>query len=92
MFLTEWVEQRALQVMGNIQFAYIEAEYCGGQGGQTGIIWSNGERAQMIPFGPNAINTVLEYLGVVPDKNFDAFDTIGLGKYRRIEDWLDNID
>lgn len=81
--------------------AYVEAEFFGGVGQQGSVVWEGGEvvlgplvdRAEPSPptkleAGP--INRALRRLGVQrsPD-DVDEFATLGLGKYRNTEDWLD---
>jgi hypothetical protein len=45
--MTENVEQKVLDAIGDRKLAYIEAEYFGGEGGQIAIIWNNNRREQI---------------------------------------------
>ena len=89
-FMTESVETSILKFIGNTRFSYIEAEYHGGQGGQTGITWMFNKRQHIFPFGQDAINLTLRSYGVVANRNQDEFDTLGLGLFRDTDDWVDN--
>jgi hypothetical protein len=69
--------------------AYVETEYFGGTGGQSAMAYVDG-RAKMEPAraqwaGP--INQALRRIGVVPEGENDAFDTIGLGERRTMADY-----
>ena len=64
--------------------AYIEATFIGGYGGHRIMLWENGKRAG----DPrNSINEVLHLFNVVPNRNLDEFDTLGLGRYRSTRQW-----
>jgi hypothetical protein len=70
---------------------YFETEYFGGMGGQGAAVFQDGE----VTFGPQwgqigTINQALRLLGVrVEPPADDEFDTVGLGRYRRTERWLE---
>jgi hypothetical protein len=68
--------------------AYVEADYHGGDGEQRSIVWVNGEVRQRAEESSRAINDALLSLGVEPEEGRDRFDTLGLGRQRRVEDWL----
>jgi len=74
---------------GGGALAYVETEYFGGTGGQSAMAYVDG-RVKMEPAraewaGP--INQALRRIGVVPEGEKDAFDTIGLGERRTMEDY-----
>ncbi len=69
--------------------AYVEAEYHGGDGEQRCIVWSDGA-AQAPEEHSSAVNAALARLGVEAADGMDAFDTVGLGRHRSVEDWLDD--
>jgi hypothetical protein len=67
---------------------YIEAEYWAGIGAQHAWGWRNGER--VYPVGEQAdVNGLLALLGVVRNPPDDEWDTVGLGRHRHTEDWLE---
>lgn len=69
--------------------AYVETEYFGGTGGQSAMAYVDGavkmEPARAEWAGP--INQALRRIGVVPEGEKDAFDTIGLGERRTMADY-----
>ena len=87
-YMTLNVESNVLKIAGNNSIAYVEAEYFGGEGGQQAVLWQTGQRYKLFEFGEDVINDVLKHFGVKPEKGYDAFDTIGLGRKRNTEDWL----
>ena len=87
-FLTENVEHEILKVVGERQFAYVEALYHGGQGGQIAIIWKDNKRSHLLEYGPDKINYVLKYFGAVAHDGADEFLTLGFGLRRKTSDWL----
>lgn len=78
------------EVAGAKSFGYIETDYFGGAGTQAGGAWC-GEECVIAPrkaaVGP--INEVLRSLGVVARRELDEFDSVGLSRHRRMEDWLE---
>ena len=67
--------------------AYIEAEYFGGAGAQGSVVWFN-RLVTFREFGESeAINRALRILGIIAISGKDEFDTVGLGRYRKTEDW-----
>jgi len=87
-FMTENVERNVLAAIGNNTFAYVEAEYFGGEGGQIAIIWDNNKRQRLLSFGHDKINEVLKYFGVAASQGQDEFLTVGLGLHRNTTDWV----
>jgi len=69
--------------------AYIETDYFGGAGTQAAAVWRDG-RLLMSPAkarrGP--INRALRHLGVRFTWPRDAFQTVGLHRYRDNDDWI----
>jgi len=84
-YMTKNVEAEILKIIENECVGYVEAEYFGGQGGQSGLLWDKGERTKLFDFGQGCINSILKHLGVVAKRGLDEFDSIGLNKYRRLE-------
>ncbi len=67
---------------------YIEAEYWAGIGAQHAWGWRNGQ--QVYHVGALAdVNGLLALLGVVRNPSDDEWDTVGLGRHRHTEDWLE---
>lgn len=69
------------------RLAYVEAEYHGGDGEQRSIVWENGI-AREPRESSRAIDDALIALGVQRTQGQDAFDTLGLGRHRSVDDWL----
>lgn len=63
--------------------AHLTAEFFGGQGGHDCTLWIDGREA-----GTHLdINDVLARFGVKADGFHDAFDAVGLGRFRATESW-----
>src|SRR5687768_17170248 len=77
--VADWARRASKGTM----IARLEAEFFGGDGEHACTLWVDGE-SESIP----DINAVLVRFGVsaVPPK--DAFDTVGLGRFRSTEGWL----
>jgi hypothetical protein len=88
------------EASGNDSLAYIETEYFGGCGAQCAVAWSAGRvsagpfRTETLsdssdshasPMAEYAINRVLAALGVWTRGDADAFDMLGLGRFRDTE-------
>ncbi|EAY24433.1 hypothetical protein M23134_06287 [Microscilla marina ATCC 23134] len=69
-----------------VTFAVIVTDYFGGVGDQFAQVYQN---TALVSPHFDTINKALEWLGVVPTKGLDAFDTVGLSKYRTNPDYLD---
>jgi hypothetical protein len=92
--LRGWLEELSLGGAA----AYVEAEFFGGTGTQGGCVYENGS-CVLEPFVTNhsdasqrsnrAINTALRHLDVTVAPGMDEFETIGLGRERHTEDWLE---
>lgn len=72
------------------RLAYVEAEYHGGEGEQRSLVWADGEPREPEE-SSRAVNSALIRLGVERSEDADAFDTLGLGQHRSVEDWLESI-
>ncbi len=81
--------------------AYVEADIFGGAGTQTAQVWDGGavvlgplHLPEQKPFPPmgSPISQALRRLGAVKSQHFDEFEAVGLGRHRRMEDWLDLAD
>lgn len=78
-----WIKNHSKDSM----ISYISAEYFGGAGGQTIKLYKNEELIEEIN-NDNAINHVLEVMGLKAVKNIDQFELVGLSKHRSTDDWL----
>lgn len=70
------------------KLAYIEADYFGGIGIRSGILYENGNISIPLCSGEGAINILLRELGVWREVNKDEFDSLNLGIYRRMDKWI----
>ncbi|MER6357769.1 hypothetical protein ABT186_39740 [Streptomyces sp. NPDC001634] len=77
--------------------AYVEAEYFGGVGEQHAAVWVTGPscwvrsaRPEGEPFAAagSPISQALRRLGVVAAPSQDEFSTVGLGRHRYNERWV----
>jgi hypothetical protein len=88
-YLNSNIESRVIELVGKSMIAYAEAEYFGGIGGESALLWKDGIRLNLIPFGKGAINSILKTMGISAEEGLDEFDTVGLGKHRDTVDWLE---
>ncbi len=88
-FLTENIENKTLDLIGDKKLAYVESDFFGGQGGHAGLIWKDGQREFIGDFKKSTMNEILKKLGVIRNGNQDEFETIRLDKHRNTEDWID---
>jgi hypothetical protein len=77
--------------------AYVEAEYFGGAGEQSAMVWDGGQvvlrhlhlaEKAPIPAVGTPISQALRRLGVTKGDHQDEFDAVGLGRHRDTTDWL----
>ena len=87
--LTENIEQKTVQIIGNREVAYVESEFHGGQGGHIGIIWRNGKRKILTEFDQNSINKILKELGVNRTLLKDEFKIVELDKNSQTKNWIE---
>ena len=86
-YLTENLEREILKTIKGKMIAYMEADYFGGQGGQSGVIWKNGKRISYLENDDNAINSILKTFGVISIKGKDEFDTLEFGLLKSDRSW-----
>lgn len=77
------VEAWAAQASRGTMIARIGADFFGGLGGHACTLWVDGR-----PEAISDINLVLARFGVAPAPGQDAFDAVGLGRYRSTEGWM----
>ncbi len=68
---------------------YIEAESWAGTGLQGCALYYQGQLIEAPCVGRHAINHALNWLGIANRQSTDAFDELGLGRFRATDDWLD---
>lgn len=88
-FMTEHLEQEILKTIGAIKFAYVEADYFGGIGGQTAIVWNKKIREHLFEYGQGKINLVLKNFGVIANPGIDEFLTLGFELRRDTKEWFE---
>jgi hypothetical protein len=71
--------------------AKIETDYFGGSGNQSAKLFINNEKvydkSDEQDWSLTPINDVLKQMDIISNQGMDEFDTIGLGKYRKNEDF-----
>lgn len=93
-YLASSLVQELLAASAEGNLMYFETEYFGGAGSQGAAVF----RAGKFAYGPKAavagpINEALALLGVPSSSSgVDAFQTVGLGRYRWTADWLELDD
>ena len=70
------------------RFAYIGAEFFGGEGTQSHLLFEGGKQICSPKIAKGAINEALRFLGVEKNAAYDEFDALELGRVRNTEDWL----
>lgn len=77
--------------------AYLETDYVGRDGSQTAAVWHSGVlvlgplilgRTELYVPREAPISQALRLIGVPGDGRHDEFVVVGLGQYRRTEEWL----
>jgi hypothetical protein len=99
-FLSSGVDSLARRISLTGGIAYLEAEIFGGTGTQAIVLWRNGQvclgpvTTEFTATAPDPssspqwpFNQALRELGVDRGDAFDEFDALGLGRWRRTEDW-----
>jgi hypothetical protein len=100
--LSEGMVARLVAASAIGAIAYVEAEFIGGTGEQSAVAWRNGalalgplrcshyDRTPVPPIGDWPINRILREIGVSATGRSDEFDTLRLGRYPRMEEWLEH--
>lgn len=90
-YLPEGLVPHLVELSRRGRVACVEAEYHGGDGEQRAIVWEDGAPLEEPEEHSYAINSALGRLGVERAEGEDAFDTLGLGRYRDVEDWVQSV-
>ena len=67
------------------ELIYIETDYFGGKGTQSGVIFADGEMITEPKQGEGTINSLLRKIGVRRDWGKDEFDSVELFRFRRMD-------
>lgn len=86
--MTTGVENHMLKMFVKGILSYIEADYFGGYGTQSSIVWKDGTRSELFQNKKNAINSALKLIGVSNSGFIDEFQSLQLGRHLTIDDWM----
>jgi hypothetical protein len=86
--LTPAVSDWLRVISSSAPVAYVEAEYFGGVGEQSSVVWAHSEQVLTPTHEAKAINIALRLLGVSRGTAHDEFEAVGLPRHRRTNDWL----
>lgn len=67
--------------------SYVEAEFWGGVGAQSAVIWEKREVVFQSMSSQDAINQVLRRLGIEAKGAIDEFAAVNLGRNRFTDEW-----
>ena len=84
-YLSDSVISFLLQESKDAQIIYIETDYFGGYGTQTGVLFENGSIAIEPMQGNGVINYLLHQIGVYKEHNKDEFTSLQLYRFRRMD-------
>jgi hypothetical protein len=94
----EYLDQRLRRLLAAESIrgpvAYVEAMFFGGRGGQAAAVFEGGATSWQVAdqgrlsWPDSPISQALRRLGVRAERGKDAFDTVGLGRHRRTEQWV----
>jgi len=87
----EPIDEFVLPFLGKGKLIYVEAEFFGGEGTQASVTYDENGRSTAPLVDPDAINSALRFLGVQVGDSHDEFDALGLGKFRKTEDWEGDV-
>jgi hypothetical protein len=90
--LSEAVEGLARKLSTKYPVVYAEAEYFGGVGAQSAVVWSQGKRVLELIRQEHSINQALNFIGVRPKDKNDEFEEVGLGRCRSTAAWLEDSE
>lgn len=87
-FLTPPVERWVRDLSKGATVAYMETEYFGGEGFERSAVFLDANVILGPLDGAGAINQALLALGVTTRPGQEAFDAVGLGRHRSLDEWL----
>lgn len=83
-YFTVAADQLMQEYTFRTKLAYVETDYFGGVGTQAGVLYENGRISIAPRKGDGIINILLRELGVWCVRGKDEFDSLNLGRYRRM--------
>jgi hypothetical protein len=97
--LSDGLHALAIDISHDARVAYVTTFYFGGQGKQDALVWDKGS-LRFSPATPgydqgwpnSSISQALRLIGVAAEKGMDEFDTVGLGKHRETQQWVESAD
>lgn len=84
-WLTPAVEAALARAHAAPAFAWIEIDYFGGVGTQAAALYRMGRREWAAAASGGVVNRTLAALGVCASAGQDAFDAVGLGRFRGMD-------
>jgi hypothetical protein len=75
------------EISTHTSVAYVEAEFWGGVGAQSAVMWHEREVVFEALHTQDAINQILRRLGIEPGDKIDEFAAVELGRKRFIDEW-----
>lgn len=81
--LVEWLREVSEQTL----VAYVEAEFWGGIGAQSAVMWEKREVVFQSMNSQDAINQVLQLFGIKVKGAIDEFAAVNLGRNRFTDHW-----
>jgi hypothetical protein len=88
-FMRPKIAQFLLDIAHSERIAYVETDYFGGEGDQGAFVVEGGEMIFEPESGHGTINSVLRRLGATRGDSADAFEAVGLDRFRSNDDWLE---
>jgi len=88
--LTNSMKEWVCDISHDGPVTYVEAEFFGGAGSQSAVVWKHKAILLEPIHKPDAINQALRSLGVRKGHCRDEFEALGLQRHRNTDDWLDD--
>jgi hypothetical protein len=86
------IQKLCTQLSANGDLAYIEAEIFGGAGVQAHVLVRAGGKIGSVVLANDAINSALRSLGIELGSDGDEFESLGLGRHRDTDAWIDGAE